>query len=189
MSVVQNSPPTNIEVISQLTQRIAQSLVREAKITTRDTCNVKFINADNLQFLEHTFMKSLQQLTSFVTANLDKTEHSVNFEIQPSQAFVQYNNMFREGFLGEKKVERMITVELSAKIVRNQSGDILFAGMKQEQFRDTVNVELIEHLESPAVKATHAVLPSETFFDRIMEPLVIITATGILIYLFFTVRS
>lgn len=182
-------PPTNVEVMAHLTQRIAQFLIDVASVTQHDTCHVQFVQTEDLQFLEHAFIESVRKASSSVTLNTQKGGGSIHFNVQLSRATVQYENMFRVDLFGEKKVERIITIELSSRVVKNPSENVLFAGMKKEQFRDTVNVDSIDDLESPTIQATHASVPSEPFLDRIVEPFVIITAGGVLIYLLFTVRS
>jgi len=175
--------------MARLTQKIAQGLVQDSHLSSNDTCSVLFVRTDELQFLEHAFMQAIGQSCSAVGFSANEPRASVTFEVQPSRALLRYENMFRDGLFGEKKVERLITIEFSSKVLKNRLGEVAFAGLREETFRDTVTVQTIEFLSSPGIKATYATLPSETFFDRIIEPLVIVGATGVLIYLFFTLRS
>src|ERR1043166_2546268 len=76
---------------------------------------------------------------------------------------------------------------------RDWSSDVcssdLYTGSPSAQSADTVAVDEVQGLELAAAKTTHGELPSESFLDRVLEPVVIIGATGVSIYLFFHVRS
>jgi hypothetical protein len=54
---------------------------------------------------------------------------------------------------------------------------------------DVVEVSLIESLENPSVPQTHGVFPPEGFFAGWAEPLVLLGAVAVAVYLLFTVRS
>lgn len=189
-STYQNSAfSTNLEVMARLAQGIAQELVKDFQISPDDTCSVLFVRAEDYQFLEHAFIEGVRQSCPVVVTGHELPHPSIAFEMQSSRAMVHYHNMFRGSLFGEKKVERSITVEFSAKVLKNPSGKVVFAGLKQGSYHDTVAAKTIENLSSPGIRATYANLPPETFFDRIVEPLVIVGTIGVLMYLFFTIRS
>lgn len=178
-----------MEIMSRLTQKIVHTIIQDADITSRDTCEIHFARIENLEFLEHAFIETLQQLFPYVRVHSPASEHSVRLDVQPSRADVVYEKTFQEGLFDEKKAVRVISVEFSAKVVKKPEGNVVFAGVRKEQFRDTVHLSSIDRLESPILKATQASLPSGSLFDRFVEPLVVLAATGVVIYLFFTVRS
>lgn len=189
-STNQNSAfSTNLEVMTRLTQEIAQGLVRDSQISPDDTCSVLFARPEDYQFLEHAFIEGVRRFCPVVVSPHEPSHASITFEMQSSRAMVRYDNMFRAGLFGEKKVERSISVELSAKVLKNPSGEPVFAGLKEAIFQDTVAVKAVELLSSPGIRATYANVPPETFFDRIVEPFVIVGTIGVLMYLFFTIRS
>lgn len=181
--------PSNLEVIVHLTQSIAQKLAAQAHVGPADTCTVVFSQQDDYRFLEHAFGQGLQQIPCIVFSAPEGHSHSTRFEVQPLKVGVAYENMFRSSLFGEKQVERFITVELSARVVKSGSGEILFSGVLSEHHKDTVAVGMVARLELPTIQATQASLPNQDFFDRIVEPIVIVGAAAVIIYLLFSIRS
>jgi hypothetical protein len=188
-------PPTNLEILVDLTKKIAQSFVRDKYISSQDTCSVQFSQIEGLRFIENAFLESLGNIPVYTRLSDGQTHgsfglrNSVSMAIQPSRVDVMYEKVFRDGFFGEKKVVRVVTVELSTKIAEQPRGNVRYSGGRSEQWRDTVLFSTIEKLESPLITVTQASVPSQTLLDRLVEPIVVLAATGVVIYLFYTVRS
>ena len=175
--------------MATLARRIALRVAKDSHHSSLDTCSVSFTGSGDLQFLRNAFIEGMRQSCSVVISGPESLHTASAFELQASRATVQYSNMFRDGLFGEKKVERSIIVEFSVAVSRSRSRELAVAGLEQEVWRDTVPVKILEYLPSPGIRVTYANVPPETFFDRMIEPLVILGTTGILVYLFFTVRS
>lgn len=176
--------------MSRLAQRAVQSLVDSSGISKNDTCEILFTRSvDEFQFVENAFLGALGQLTARTIVGSVTAKSFFRVHIQPMAAQVQYENFYREGFLGSKRAERLVILEISGNIVKYPEGVLLYAGLNRQQYRDTVNVSSLETLESGPVKVARPEVSQETFFDRILEPFVIIVTGGILVYLLFTVRS
>ncbi len=98
-------------------------------------------------------------------------------------------DLFRESFLGETKTNRTVTVSLPFLAKDVQSNSVLQSGTLLYNYSDTVSTGMIPLLEQQGNPSTHAPIPERDFFDRMLEPLIIIGATGVAVYLFFHVRS
>ena len=105
------------------------------------------------------------------------------------KAHVDYENIRRQGFLGSKIIDRIVTIVVSAKMVDLQKGDILFARDFEKASRDTIQLSDVERVENPSLPLTRGVVPGEGFFSNLAEPLVMLGAIGVAVYLLFTVRS
>jgi len=101
---------------------------------------------------------------------------------------VRYGDAFRESFLGTRKTERTISTTISAN-VRNAQNEVLFAGAISKAYKDTVNVSQVPELESPSIFFTHGELRGTEFLEEVLEPIIIVGASAVVVYLFFTVRS
>ena len=101
---------------------------------------------------------------------------------------VRYGDVFREGVLGTRKTERTINTTLSAN-VRNAQNEILFAGAVSRALKDTVVVSDVAQLENSSIAFTHGEPPKTDFFENVLEPVIIIGASAVVVFLFFTVRS
>lgn len=173
----------------RLTGTLAQTIRQESGIAANDTCVLRFTRDESLGFLEHSFVEALRNVPVYVRETAAESAGLRVCEVQPVRADVTYERVFREGWFTERKVIRSVVVEISFKILRTPGGDVVASGLRSERFRDTIRVRDIERIETPIVKATHAELPSGSLFERLVEPLVILVSAGVVIYLFYTVRS
>lgn len=182
-------PPTNMEIMTRLTRNVVHAVTQHAGVAPQDTCEIQFVRKEGVEFLEHSFIETLRRLCASVrTASLGSDE-AIAFDILPSRAEVVYEKTFRDGLFGENKAVRLVSVEFSAQVTNKTEGKVVFGGTLKEQLRDTVPLNSIERLESPILKVTQAHLPTGSVFDKFVEPFVVLAATGVVIYLFFTVRS
>lgn len=172
-----------------LTQNIVKSFVRDGYLVPYDTCWAQFSQMENVLFVENALLESLRKIPVYVYETAPQRNNFVSIAIQPSRIDVTYERMFREGLFGPKYVGRVVTVELSAKIVQQPRGTVHFSGSRRDEWRDTVSVSSVEKLESPFIKATQANVPDDTLVERFLEPIVVLVTTGIIVYLFYTVRS
>ena len=104
-------------------------------------------------------------------------------------AHVLYSNVRREGLLGARVVDRTATLVLWLRVSDSQPARFLHDQEWRSQRTDTINVSEVDRVEHPGVAATHAVVPSEGFFTSWLEPLILVGAIGVAIFLLFTTRS
>ena len=97
--------------------------------------------------------------------------------------------MYREGMFGAKKVKRTVTAEMAYQTIDADTREMRANGTLTKSKSDTVFVDMVPDLETANVQSTHAVLPDDSVLDRIFEPVVIVGAAGVAIYLFFHIRS
>jgi hypothetical protein len=185
----QGLPITNGTVMNGLAGEIARTLIQEAEIIRTDTCEVLFVPAEGLAFLEHAFVESIRESAGFVKTVGSSAGRTVAVELQPLLVRVVYSDPFRNGVFGQRMTERSIVVEVSAKIVRHPGAHVTVSGVRRKQFQDTVRVDDVRSLESSVLAVTRADVPDETFLDRILGPLIVLSSSGVLLYLLYTIRS
>jgi len=66
---------------------------------------------------------------------------------------------------------------------------VIALGERTASFTDTVAVSDVGDIEQASIPVTRGVLPAEDFFSGIAEPLVVVGAIAVAIFLLFTVRS
>lgn len=110
-------------------------------------------------------------------------------EIGLSDARVEYSDIRRESFLGPKTLKRRVYLQLSAKVTVQPAGTLVLAKEFQEESPDTIRLSDIERVESPHLPVTRGKIPGEGFFSNFAEPLVLIGAIAVAVYLLFSVRS
>jgi hypothetical protein len=66
---------------------------------------------------------------------------------------------------------------------------VVMSGERKALFSDTIGLSQIEGVEHAALPVTRGTIPQEDFFSGIAEPLIIVGAVAVAIFLLFTVRS
>ena len=102
---------------------------------------------------------------------------------------VAYDDVRRDGLFGAKIVDREVTLNIGARLVEQRSGMLIVNREFRQSVRDTVEVSEIHQLEDPYVSVTQGNLPAEGFFSSLAEPLIMLGAVAVAVYLLFTVRS
>jgi hypothetical protein len=100
---------------------------------------------------------------------------------------VAYEAPRRDGLFGERKVDRMVSVR--ALITIATGGNVRGVFDLVRTSRDTIPMALIPRLEEASIPSTHGTAPEEDFFTWIAEPLIVLGAIGVSVYLLFHVRS
>lgn len=110
-------------------------------------------------------------------------------EVRSVALGVGYTDLSRDQVMGTRRITRTVSAAFVCLATDARTGKVLFSGTPARQLADTVSADDVPALESPTVRSTHADLPSGSFLDRMVEPFVILGATGIAVYLLFHVRS
>ena len=171
-------------LIEQMGQEIAGNVPRSHDDSIALRCHA----GDESWMVQNALGSSLKALGYQVFVD-SVTNPRILAEIHPVSLTVHYDEIFRDGFLGSKNTRRTISVQLNCLLTNRTTGEVLYSGSPKRESVDTVSVESIPSIETAAIKSTHGELPSETFLDRIIEPVVLIGATGVAVYLFFHIRS
>jgi len=189
----ENNPPptrTNIEIMQSLVGRITRDLIGHSPIPAGDTVLFRMQSGPDNWIVQNAMLAELRAsgypvlLVSDTGAQRGDAVHIHSAELR-----VRYDDMYHDGFLGARKLRRTVSAAVACDVINPASHEVLYSGAPAVESADTVRVDEIQNLELASVRATHAELPAETFPDRVLEPLVIIGATGVAVYLFFHVRS
>ena len=184
-----NSPKTNIEVMENLSRVLALTLAHQTDMVAHETCAVRAVRVNEFDVITQGFLEGLSEFPCVTLTDSLYTPSSKSIEVRPLNAFVRYSNAHRTGFFGTKKVERTVSVQLSIMMTHPRTGVVIFAGILSDYRSDSIAVEMINQVETPSLSFTKGELPQDAFFDRILEPIIVIGATALVVYLFFTVRS
>lgn len=122
-----------------------------------------------------------------ISVSTDSAKAARVFAISVRRASVIYGETFTESFFSPQYTER--TISLSFDAVVQDSLKILYAASKSLMLRDTVRYADTEGLHDFSSPFSSYTPPSLSFFDSLLEPIVVTIASGIAVYLFFTIRS
>jgi hypothetical protein len=178
--------PSNLRMFQSIAGRLADSLgITQA---TGDTLSVvlTIYPQDVRWFLREPAEQALRKRGWTVTsAPAERFAAEISF----LEMKVKYANPRRSGIFGPKLVDRRVTVQAQMRLTDTRESRMLVDGERTLEASDIVEMSLIESLENPSVPQTHGAYPSEDFFGGWAEPLVLLGAVAIAVYLLFTVRS
>lgn len=182
----QEGPATNIRVYQLLAARVADSL--NAEIPRGDSLRLLLtVKPEGTAWLiQGDIAQSLQKSGRTVVVAMPA---AFQVDVAIMEMHVEYENVRTDGFFGGKIVDRTVQLRVNARIADPRSGVIIVARGLHNEFHDTVGVSEIPALEDPNVPATQGALPGEGFFSSLVEPLVMLGAVAVAVYLLFTVRS
>jgi hypothetical protein len=178
--------PTTIAVSQVLADAIARRAFALIPPSDSSSVAVTLLPAGEAWFLEEPILKAARA-SGHVPDYSAATRYAADFGI--TEMRVELVNPRRPGLFSDRLVDRTVTLALWGKIVDRTTGRLLTGETWREQYTDTVLVDDLERLETPGVPATRGVLPPEGLFSSFLEPLILLGAVGVAVYLLFTSRS
>ncbi|MGA9362813.1 MAG: hypothetical protein WBW16_00410 [Bacteroidota bacterium] len=180
---------TNLEVFQTELSSLAAELVQKSGDGLGRNVVVNVRSQDTSWVARNTIVEALTKLNYSVSLPSSGGERKgATIDLGIVEMKVRYGDVFREGFLGKRRTERTISTTVSAN-VRNVQNEILFVGAASRAHKDTVDVSDVAQLENSSISFTHGEPPGTDFFENVLEPAIIIGASAVVVYLFFTVRS
>lgn len=120
-------------------------------------------------------------------ASSGRDSAGLGFEFVVTEARVYLEDIRRDGFFGPRVADRVVVLGGRAKVWRAGAAPLYLDATRS--LRDTVRLSGVETLENPVLSFTKIVIPREGFFDSLLEPVIVLGAVGVAVYLLFAVRS
>jgi len=181
---------SNLEVIQELVQQIGRSILSESRIPSGDTLSVSIDGGADSAIVQGALLQTIHESgrTAFLSGkSLPAKDYLLN--VTSIHVHVHYDDPFTDGFLGSKKARRTISGRLLCQVIHTATNEVAYSGSPSREYVDTIHVADITQLERGVSPGGRGEFPPEGFLDRAIEPLIIIGATGVAIFLFFHVRS
>lgn len=171
------------EVLIALSDSLAGSLLSEVR--NAPSLTVRFVS----DTLTEAYRPMLLAGLSARLASLSVVSSSPVMEISIIRSSVRYDAPFTPSLFGPSFCAR--TVLLSSNCTRNEpsSGKVLSSRMMTVSVTDTVPYASVDRLKDAFLPKTEYTAPVSTFLESLVEPVIITIASGVIIYLFFTIRS
>ncbi|MFQ5798472.1 MAG: hypothetical protein ACE5H0_07245 [Bacteroidota bacterium] len=182
-------PPTNLDLYRRNVQLIVHTLLSQIPIDEDRQLAVKIHGVEHFWIVENAILNSLQERDFTVRTASDESVNSIMFDFTVIELKVRYQRRNRDGFFGKRTIERSVSTVLAGKVYRRSTRELYYAGTVEKSAKDRIAIDDLPRVEHEQVNVTHGTLPSGGFMKKILEPAVVITATAIAIYLFFSVRS
>lgn len=180
------SVPTNLRIYQSLVAELADTLASAVAPTDSATVSVRVYPADVVWFLHEPATRPFI-VRGFKLSIADTARYGA--ELGALEMRVRYSNLRRKGFFGAHILDRSVTIQGALRLVDRRSGNIVITGDRLATYADVIEVSGIESIEHPALPMTHGSVPAEDFFSGLAEPLIVIGAVAVAVYLLFTVRS
>ncbi|HUI11675.1 MAG TPA: hypothetical protein VL221_15175 [Bacteroidota bacterium] len=180
------SAPTNLRIYQTLAGSLGDSLAALIPASDTPRVNVHVAPADVAWFLQGDVERAFSARRCDV-----RTGDSARYDagLGATVMRVRYTNLRRSWMFGPHLVDRSVTLTARTRLADRLEGRVLESGEHTASFTDTVAVDAVQDLEQAAIPVTKGVLPGEDFFSGIAEPLVVVGAVAVAIFLLFTVRS
>lgn len=176
---------THREIFIRLCDSVSAALSRElvpyrsvAVAAERDTFGTFF-----LPFLKEGLVRNSIPLFT----KQDSAETTLELTVRESSVF--YGESFTESFLGSRKHERRSTLQVTGTLHSVSDGRILWTKDFTYTCSDTVSATDNPYGENGSPPLTSFDRPVRSLFDLLIEPAIVTIASGVVIYLFFTIRS
>ncbi|MDE3056454.1 MAG: hypothetical protein KGJ59_00670 [Bacteroidota bacterium] len=179
--------PTNRDVFSRLCAEAVDSIAALITSPRSSAVSVALDDDSTTQAFRYVILEALKH--QFPSVFLKEANSDEVVSLTVSRASVRYENPFSGSFLGERKATRTAELQMRGTIVNVNSRQVLWAGTIERSFADTIPVSQIASLEFSSSSVAQGVVPEAPFLERLVEPMIIIAATGIAVYLFFTIRG
>ncbi len=179
------NPATDMERIRQASDSLMVHLIEEAGISSASSIFVSYDNKIAYTVLYYSIIESF--FSKNISITTDSTNRDMMLEISLRGSAISYSETFSESFLGALKTTRTISLTYDG-IMRNRQ-KVFWAGSKTISLVDTVNYSDLDNLHSGDLPFASYSKPALSIFDSLLEPVVVTIASGVAIYLFFTIRS
>jgi hypothetical protein len=177
---------TNLRVYQSLAASLGDSLANLLSTADSPRVSVRIAPPDVAWFLQDAVERPFRARNCVISAS-DSARYGVEFGAVEMN--VQYSNLRRPGIFGSRVLDRTVVLLARLRLVDRATGVVVMTGERKALFADTIDLSEVERIEHSAVPVTRGTLPPEGFFSGIAEPLVIVGAVAVAIFLLFTVRS
>ncbi len=105
-----------------------------------------------------------------------------------NKLYTEYPKLIKNGFLGEKTMQREITSSLDVNISSN-NGEVLVSDEIKTKYDDEIPYDDYTQFESSEYRFTQSTQPDVSLLESIIFPVAVVTISAVAAILFFSIRS
>ena len=178
-----SSPNTNLHIIDSLLESGYTQMLHSYHLEAQDTLNYLLSDMPNYDYLEQILLN-----TTKINNVQIKKANSTNSVYPYIKIFpIKIEILYKEN---NNNYNRTITINLnSSEFLPN--GEVKNNFEKQYTFNDSLNEMDLNYIEDASFPISKGKREEKklSFFDKILEPAIIVATSAITVILFFTVRS
>lgn len=176
---------SNTELLHQVIEKSINQLTGVVPNYAHVIVTVQF--RDYEWFIRHRVVNVLTASGFSVAGNSDdKSGDYYTLELGVERFGVNYGNAKRRSLFGSRMITRQADGVFSVRIIGGNTERVVRIS---ESVSDIIPYSKRNEVENRALPFTQAEVPDDSFIERYLGPAIIIAATGIVVYLFFSVRS
>ncbi len=177
IELVKSQPANNIEILNKL--------VEASFLPVKEILDKNAISSCKLNILiDEPIIRDLVRTSLYQSLTYDSTSLYLIDVIQKKYIF-HYPEIISFPIFGSPKYRREIQLNLTYLISRQN--DLIYKYTFNETYSDTVDSDYFDNIMTKLESQTN--LPKIPLLRALVEPTIITGLTGIIVYLFFTVRS
>ena len=190
--------PTNLDLLAQAVTSVAAELVGTAEVEplTALVVHGHAASAEVASFVETWVVSELQRnsrrriyMAKADSGRTDGGEELYKLDFTVLQLGVEYAERRGDGLFQRPTVERTARVRMAAKLMSPRER-VLWAGERKARVRDRLPVAQVARAEADVPDFARGKVPAPGGLLRtVLEPLVLATAAGAVIYFFFSFRN
>jgi hypothetical protein len=185
--------PKNIELIDSLLTELLQAVEQKNPVLPGDSMNVMLDSAlnDYQNYLPVRIGNFFKDKHFIVFRNYDPSFsfEGLNLIINSFNCSIEYSKPYCKKFLGRSYVKRDIVLNLQGQMLKGKLNEITATLDQSAKFQDEIPEAQLAQLESSGYYFSRGQRRSYSNWSSFIEPVVTITVTSLIIYLFFTQRS
>lgn len=178
---------TNLEILQILSKNVYDSLQSQINYSTGDCLTLIVKPSPDYWIVEHTLLQDLKDKNILCSLSDSSLTTVTTIELALIKMGVKYESIFRQTFLGQKQVVRVVDLSVSSKVTKDRH--LVAVKTIDQHNQDTVALESIHQLENEHILSTKGVLPADAILDRVLSPVIITSSVAVIVYLFFTLRK
>lgn len=185
-------PRTNLELQSVLVRALAVEVIDRAGIAAREPLALRISGGGEEEWITRQAFVTALRSSGFDVATGDGGaghEGRARIELLGPVLSVHYSEPFQDGLFGTARVARDVSARFDCMVEGSPGGSVRLSDAFSRSHRDTVRLDELPVLESASLRSTRGELPHDRFIDRIVEPFIIVGATGVAVFLLFNIRS
>ena len=183
--------PTNIELLSSLIDRAARTAVEQLKLNAGDTlCIARTAEESKVErFVHDRFCRNFSEAGLQLFFHCDSAVNGFDLSLQIWNAGVNYRKYAGRSLFRQGRVVRRAELNVSLKMVHSRTGQLVWVGDLIDYKEDEIPVAHLARVEKGSAILGRPLPPTEEKLRRWFEPVVVLGVTGIVICLFYLIRS
>ena len=178
-------PLSNLSVLDALVRESAVTIIPECHRLNVSQFAIQLTPTDLAPFFRNSLIRTFTD-SGFRVVSVDSARV---LQVGILNGGIHFPSVWKSGIFGSRVAQRVASVDVSFFLDPLAEGVPVLTRNVIKVFSDTVAVDAINDLRHPSLALEQGELPSEGIFSGVLEPLVLLGALAVGIFLLFTVRS